>query len=80
MFWSRTSWLRFRMLMTVALVDVVPPKLVQMLVDDALRDGSLRAWQHHEGRWRGYVTYSVGVGLQHFAWIDQDRLRHLAAR
>jgi hypothetical protein len=28
-----------------------------------------------DGRWSGYVTYSVGVGLRHVGWIDQASIR-----
>ena len=35
----------------------------------------LRAWRTVNGRWSGYVTYSVGVGLRHIGCLDQDQLR-----
>lgn len=59
----------------MALLDVNHPKLVQVLAGGVWRDGVLRAWQHLESRWRGYVTYSVGVGMCHVGWVDGDGLR-----
>ena len=43
-------------MLVVAVVDVTPPKLVQVLVDDTWYPGELRAWQKLDGRWRGDVT------------------------
>ena len=58
----------------MAYVDVSPPRPVQVLVDDVWRSGLLRGWRR-DGRWRGFVTYSLGVGMNKLDWVDQDRLR-----
>jgi len=59
----------------VALVDVSPAKLVEVLVDGTWYPGELRAWQKLEGRWRGDVVYTVGVGMRKLGWFLEDRLR-----
>jgi hypothetical protein len=59
----------------VALVDVRPIKLVEVLVDGTWFPGKLRAWQKHDGRWRGDVIYTIGVGMRKLGWFDQDRVR-----
>jgi hypothetical protein len=59
----------------MALVEVTPPKLVEVSVGGSWHAGELRAWRRDRGVWRGYVTYSVGVGLRHVGWIDQHQLR-----
>jgi hypothetical protein len=35
----------------------------------------LRAWQKLDGRWRGHVTYTIGVGMRKLGWFHQERLR-----
>jgi hypothetical protein len=59
----------------VAIVETSPPKLVDVLVGGVWHDGTLEAWRRIEDRWSGYVRWSVGVGMRHLGWIDQDRLR-----
>ena len=56
-------------------IDVVPPKLVHVRVDNTWHDSLLRAWCKTDGRWRGFVTYSVDVGMQTIAWFYQGSLR-----
>jgi hypothetical protein len=56
-------------------VTVAPAKPVQVLVDDVWHDGTLEAWRTQDGRWRGYVRWTVGVGMRRLGWVDQDRLR-----
>ena len=56
-------------------VTVAPAKPVQVLVDDVWHDGTLEARRSQDGRWRGYVRWTVGVGMRHLGWVDQDRLR-----
>ena len=55
--------------------DVVPPRLAQVLFEGEWRDAYLRAWRRVDGRWRGFVTYSVGVGMNRLGWFDEDQLR-----
>src|SRR5215213_2105616 len=50
---------------SVALVDVRPPKLVEVLADGVWHPGELEAWRAQDGRWRGYVRWTVGVGMRH---------------
>jgi hypothetical protein len=59
----------------VTYVEERPGKLVQVLVDDTWHDGTLEAWRKIDGRWRGYVRWSVGVGMRHLGWVDQEQLR-----
>jgi hypothetical protein len=37
--------------------------------------GALDAWRKHDGRWQGYVFYTVGVGMRHVEWAHAERLR-----
>ncbi len=60
---------------SVTYVDERPGKLVQVLVDGTWYDGELEAWRRTDGRWRGYVRWSVGVGMRHLGWVDQEQLR-----
>jgi hypothetical protein len=60
-------------------LDVRPGKLVQVLVDGTWHDGTLEAWRRTDGRWRGYVRWSVGVGMRHLGWVDQEQLRPVKA-
>jgi hypothetical protein len=39
----------------VALIDVRPPKLVEVLADGVWHPGELEAWREQQGRWRGYA-------------------------
>ena len=59
----------------MALVDVTPPKLVQVQVDDRWYPGELRAWQKLDGRWRGDVIYTIDVGMRKLGSFDQDSVR-----
>jgi hypothetical protein len=61
------------------LIDVTPPRLVEVCVAGSWHSGELRAWRRSEGRWRGFVCYVVGVGARHLAWVDQDQLRPVEA-
>lgn len=49
---------------SMPLVDVNPAKLVEVWVDGRWYPGELRAWQKLDGRWRGDVTYTIGVGMR----------------
>jgi hypothetical protein len=44
-------------------------------IDEVWHDGTLEAWSRTDGRWRGYVRWSAGVGMRHLGWVDQERLR-----
>jgi len=57
------------------LVDVRPRKPVEVLMGGAWHPGTLEAWRAEDGRWRGYVRWTVGVGMRHLGWVYQDRLR-----
>ena len=59
----------------VAILDVRPAKLVEVLVDGHWHPGMLEAWRAQDGRWRGYVRWTIGVGMRHLGWVDQDHLR-----
>jgi hypothetical protein len=63
----------------VTYVEERPGKLVQVLVDGTWHDGTLEAWRRTDGRWRGFVRSSVGVGMRHLGWVDQDQLRPACA-
>ncbi len=56
-------------------LQVNPPKLVVVRNDDGWHDGTLSAWQKLEGRWRGFVTYSVGIGMRKLAWFEVEDIR-----
>jgi hypothetical protein len=60
--------------------DERPSKPVQVLIDEVWRDGTLEAWRRTDGRWRGYVRWSVGVGMRHLGWVDQEQLRPVKTR
>jgi hypothetical protein len=62
----------------VAVVDVKPSKLVEVFVDGTWYAGELRAWQKLDGRWRGNVTYTIGVGMRKLGWFDAGWLRPVA--
>jgi hypothetical protein len=49
------------------------------LIDGVWHDGTLEAWRRSDGRWRGYVRWSVGVGMRHLGWVDQEQLRPVKA-
>ena len=59
----------------VTCIDVSPAKLVEVIVDGVWHAGELEAWRSQDGRWRGYVRWSFGVGMRHLGWVDQTRLR-----
>jgi hypothetical protein len=44
------------------------------LVDGVWHAGELEAWRTQDARWRSHVRWSVGVGMRHLGWMDQDRL------
>lgn len=56
-------------------VDVHPPQLVDVLVDDRWLPGMLSAWRRDRGRWSAFVAYHVEVGKQHLAWVTANRVR-----
>jgi hypothetical protein len=62
---------------SMALVEVSPPKLVEVLSGGVWHDGILEAWRRTDGRWGGYVRWNVGVGMRYLSWVDQDQLRPL---
>ncbi len=35
----------------------------------------LSAWQKLDGRWRGFVTYRIGVGMRKLAWFEVKDIR-----
>jgi hypothetical protein len=47
----------------------------EVLGDSVWHPGQLEAWREQNGRWRGYVRWTVGVGRRRLGWVDQDRLR-----
>jgi hypothetical protein len=59
----------------VTYVDKRPGMLVQVLADDVWGVGVLDAWRSTDGRWLGYVRWSVDVGMRHVGWVEQNRLR-----
>ena len=59
----------------MTVVYVCPAKLVEVLTDGVWHPGTLEAWRPQNGRWRGYVRWTVGVGMRHLGWVDQDRVR-----
>jgi hypothetical protein len=59
----------------MALIEVSPANLVQVLIDDIRHDGTLEAWRETDNRWRGCVRWTVDVGMRRLGWVDQDRLR-----
>ena len=63
----------------VALVDVNPAKLVEVVVDGTWYPGELRAWQRLDGRWRGDVTYTIDVGMRKLGWFDQTDVRQTSS-
>jgi len=48
---------------------------VLVLVDGTWYDAELQAYRKRDGRWEGWVRWSVGTGRQHIDWMDQDRVR-----
>ncbi len=54
------------------------PQPVMILHAGSWRPGQLLAWRSNDpdnGRWRAYVTYTVGVGQKYLLWIDGERVR-----
>jgi hypothetical protein len=49
-------------------IEERPGKVVQVLIDDVWCDGTLEAWRRTDGRWRGYVRWTVRVGMRHLGW------------
>jgi hypothetical protein len=55
--------------------QVQPAKAVDVERDGRWFPGTLEAWRKREGRWQGYVFYTVGVGMRHVEWADAGRVR-----
>ena len=55
----------------MALVDVRPAKPFEVLADGVWHAGQLEAWREQDGRWRGYVRWTIGVGMRHLGWVDR---------
>jgi hypothetical protein len=45
--------------------------------DGTWHGGFLECWRRDGDRWTGRVRYSVGVGAQHIAWVDEGRIRRV---
>ena len=52
-----------------------PSRSSRSVVDDAWHDGTLEAWRRDGDRWRGYVRWSVGVGMRRLGWVDASAIR-----
>jgi hypothetical protein len=46
-----------------------------VLVDGRWYPARLERWKLGPSGWRGYVWWTVGVGLQHVGWVPAERLR-----
>jgi hypothetical protein len=55
--------------------QVQPAEAVDVERDGCWFPGTLEAWRKREGRWQGYVFYTVGVGMRHVEWADAGRVR-----
>ena len=50
---------------------------VEVRHDGRWHAGVLEHWRRDGDRWRGFVRYSVGVGMTHIAWVDQGGIRQV---
>ena len=57
--------------------QVQPAKAVDVERGGRWFPGSLQAWRRREGRWEGYVFYTVGVGMRRVEWADAERVRRI---
>lgn len=47
--------------------------LVEVLDSDGFwHEGFFKHWRRDGDRWSGFVRYSVGVGMTHIGWCDQE--------
>ncbi len=54
---------------------VRPPRSVVVVRDDTWHRGHLEAWRRDGARWRAFVRYTTGTGMQHLEWVDAERVR-----